>query len=1043
MNLSDIAIKRPITTFMVFIAILIIGIFSLSRLAIDLLPDIEFPSLTVSTSYSGASPKEVETLITEPVERAVSTVQNVEEVSSTSSEGNSSVRVSFTWGTDMTEAANDLRERVARIMLPDDATEPRIWKFDAASMPVVFLGLSGGNMPPDKIRKYAEDEIQYRLEQIEGVAAVMVRGGLEREIHVDVDKSEMEAIGLSFSQINSALRNENLDKPGGYLETERTELLLRTSGQYTSIDQIANTVVGHQNGTPIYLHQIAKVEDSFKERRSETRLKGEAGISIMIQKQPGENTVKVSDRVLKRIESINQTLPPGMGLFVTRDGAEFIRNSIAQIQQTAILGGLLAVFILFIFLANIRSTLIISVAIPIAVISTFILMNFAGLTLNMMSLGGIALGIGMLLDNAIVVLENIFRHREWGEEANQAASVGTKEVSAAITASTLTTLCVFLPLLFAAGGMQGIFFSQLAYTVSFALVASLFVALTLIPVMSAKYLRIKSRQPKPSVSEANSSGESNNRNSRVRQAIARGFDGLNNKYRDALDWTLNHRLWVMIICPLILVLVLALIPTLGTEFMPEMDEGNISVSIQLPVGTKFEVTDTLTKSIEKVVQENVPEMDTMRTSVGGSGRWFGSSSASHSASVSIDLVEKDRRQRSTDEVMSDLRRRLIGIPDARIWIMSRGSMMTRILGGREERVEVDVRGHDLETAAILAEQVKGIVESVEGTVNVRVSREEGKPELTVLVNRDKASSLGLNLATVADTINTGLTGNIATRYRDAGDEFDVRVRMKEEDRLSLDNVKTFFLRTGANSTVSLGNIAQIQERVGPIAIQRRDQERIITVSASTTDRDFGSIAAEINQKLAALNEPEGFSVRFAGEQEEQQEAFRGLIFALALAIALVYMVMASQFESLLHPFVIMFSIPFAAIGVILMLFLTGTNVSITVFIGGIMLAGIVVNNAIVLIDYINLMRKQGMDTREAILEGGRRRLRPILMTTLTTVFALLPMSLGLGAGAEMQAPMARTVVGGLTIASLFTLFFIPTLYSLLESVKEKLVRVNE
>ena len=1037
MNLSDIAIKRPITTFMVFIAIVMIGAFALSRLAIDLMPDIEFPTLSVSASYPGASPKEVEILITEPIERAVSTVQNVEEVSSTSSEGRSSVRVAFAWGTDMTEAVNDLRDRIDRVKarLPEDASEPSIRKFDPSAMPIMFLGLSG-DMPLDKIRRYAEDEIKYRFEQIEGVAAVDIRGGLEREVHVDVDRSRMEAVGLSFSRILSTLRNENLDVPGGYLETERTELLMRTSGQYTSIGQIANTVVGNINGAPIKLSQIADVEDSFKERRSETRTQGRPGISISIQKQPGENTVRVADRVLKRIKSINRTLPIGMELSVMFDTSTFIRDSISQIQQTAILGGILAVIILFVFLQNIRSTLIVSVAIPIAVVATFILMNFAGLTLNMMSLGGIALGIGMLLDNAIVVLENIFRHRERGEEAKQAASIGTKEVSAAIIASTLTTLCVFLPLLFAAGGMQGIFFRQLAYTVSFALLASLFVALTLIPVMSAKFLKVKSISE-----ERDGEGRHGDSAPTSKGRIARGFDALNDKYRDALDWTLNHRLWVMIICPLILVLTLALIPTLGTELLPEVDEGRISINVQLPVGTKFQITDALVKRIEKEVRESVPEMKTMRTSSGG-GRGWRSASGSHGGSVSISLVDKEERQRSTDEVIAALRRRFSGIPDARIWISARGSMMTRMLGGREERIEVDVRGHDLEMGAILAEQVKEIVESVEGTVNVRVSRDEGKPELTVLVNRDKASSLGLNLATIGDTLNTSLTGTVATRYREGGEEIDVRVRLKEEDRLSLDNVKTVFLRTGMNSTVSLSNIAHIAERRGPINIQRRDQERIITVSASTSGRDFGSIASEITEKLTSLDVPEDFVVRFAGEQEEQQEAFRSLVFALMLAIALVYMVMASQFESLLHPFVIMFSIPFAAIGVIFILFLTGTNVSITVFIGGIMLAGIVVNNAIVLVDYINLMRKQGLDTREAILEGGRRRLRPILMTTLTTAFALLPMSLGLGAGAELQAPMARTVIGGLTIASLFTLFFIPTLYSLLESAKERLGRAE-
>ena len=1027
MSLSDLALRRQITTFMIFIAIVMIGVVSLTKLSVDILPDVEFPTLTVSTSYSGASPKEVETLITEPMERAVSTVQNIEEVRSTSSEGSSSVRVQFVWGTDMTEAANDLRERVARAKggLPEDASDPRIWKFDASAMPVVFLGLSAENMSLDKIRRYADDEIKHRLEQIEGVAAVSVRGGLEREIHVDVDRSKLEAVGLSFSQIISALRNENLDKPGGYLETERSELLLRTSGQFTTIDQIANTVVGSQSATPIYLYQVADVEDSFKDRRSDTRLKGEQGLSIMIQKQPGENTVQVADRVIERVRSINRTLlPPGMELLVTRDTSEFIRGSISQIQQVAVIGGILAVLILFVFLRNIRSTIIISVAIPIAVVTTFILMNFAGITLNMMSLGGLALGIGMLLDNAIVVLENVFRHRERGEGAMEAASVGTKEVSSAIIASTLTTLCVFLPLLLATAGMQGVFFRQLAYTVSFALLASLFVALTLVPVMSARFLHVEP------ASEHNNSG-------RIKRRISKAFDALNDKYRDALGWTLNHRLWVVIICPLILVLSLALIPTIGTELMPEVDEGNISINVQLPVGTKFQITNALSRDLEKIVQESVPEIDTMRTSVAGR-RWFGSSS-SHTASISIDLVKKEMRDRSTDEVMADLRGKLSGIPDARIRISARGSMMTRILGGREERIEVDIRGHDLEEGARLAERVKDIVESVDGTVNVRVSREEGKPELTVLVDRDKASSLGLNLAAVADTLNIGLSGTVATRYREGGDEFDVLVRMKEQDRLSLDSVMTFFLKTGADSSVSLSNIAQVQEREGPIDIQRRGQERIITVSASTADRDFGSIASEINEKLAPIRSsaPEGFSIEFAGEQEEQSQAYGSLLFTLVLAIALVYMVMASQFESLLHPFLIMFSIPFAAIGVVMVLFLTGTNISVPVFIGIIMLAGIVVNNAIVLVDYINLMRRQGMELKEAILEGGRRRLRPIMMTTLTTSFALIPMSLGLGAGAEMQAPMARTVIGGITVASLFTLFFIPTLYSLFEAVRAK------
>ena len=1029
MSLSDIALKRPITTFMFFIAVVLIGAFSLSQLAIDLLPDIEFPTVTVSIPYEGASPKEVETLITEHLERAVSTVQNVEEVRATSSEGMATVRVSFGWGIDMMEAINDIRERVARIarVLPEEADEPRIWKFDTSVIGILYLGLSG-DQPLDKIRRYAEDEIQYKLEQIQGVAAVDIRGGLEREIHVNVDRSQLEAIGLSFSQVVSALRKENLDMPGGYLKTDQKEMLLRTSGQFTGISQIANTVVGHQSDAPIYLFQVAEVSDSFKERRDDTRIQGKPGVSIAIRKQPGENTVQVADRVLKRVEAIKQVLPAGMEISVLWDTSSFIRDSMTQIQQTAALGGVLAVCILFIFLQNLRSTLIIFVAIPTAVIATFIMMGSANLTLNMMSMGGIALGLGMLLDNAIVVLENIFRHRQSGKDANEAASVGTKEVSAAIVASTLTTLCVFLPLFFAGAGMQGIFFRQLAYTVCFALLASLVVALTLIPVMAAKFLRGSKASP------SQPSGPSG-----IGQRIAGTFEGLNSGYRDGLDWALRHRAWVMVLSIFVLGLTLTLMPKLGTELMPDVDEGDIAISVQLPVGTKFEVTDALVRQLETVVQQEVPESLSLRTSI-GAGTGFMSASGTHAANLRIRLVDGHQRGRSTNEVVAHLRKILSGVPDARIWVSSRGSLITRLLsrGGRQDRIEVEVRGHDLDGGQRVAERVKELVESIEGTVNVRVSREEGKPELTVNVDREKAYMLALDLSTIADTLNTGLTGKIATRYREAGDEFDVRVRLKEMDRLSLDNVKTVFVRTGMDSTVALSNIAHIAEREGPINIDRRNQERVITVSAGFANRDFGSIAEEITDRLASFEVPEGFIVQFAGEQEEQQEAYRNLMIVLLLAVALVYMVMASQFESLLHPFVIMFSIPFATIGVILILFLTGTNVSIPAYIGIIMLVGIVVNNAIVLVDYINLLRKQGMETREAILEGGRRRLRPILMTTLTTIFALMPMSLGIGAGAEMQAPMARVVVGGLAVAMIFTLFFIPTLYSLFESVRERL-----
>jgi len=1033
MSLSDIAIKRPIATFMLYIAILVIGAFSLSRLSIDLLPDIEFPSISVATTYTGASPEEVETLITEPIERVVSTAQNVDEVRSTSSEENSNVTITFKWGTDMKDAANDIRDRVGRVapLLPDGVAQPRIFKFDTSAIPILNLGLSG-SAPLDKIRKYADDELEYRFERIEGVAVANVGGGLIREIHVDVDRSQMEAVGLTFSQIINAVKNQNLDMPGGYLETPRRELLVRTSGQYTSVPQIANIVTGYQNGTPIYLRQVADVVDSFVDQRTKTLLKGQPGVFISIQKQPGENTVRVANRVLKEIKSIQANLPPGMNLFVTRDTSKFIKDSIKQIEEAGLIGGVLAIFVLFMFLQSIRSTLILSISIPIAVVATFILMNFAGLTLNLMSMGGIALGIGMLLDNSIVVLENIYRHRQWGEDPIQAAAVGTKEVAAAITSSTLTHLCVFLPLIFASTGVQGIFFSQLAYTVSFSVLSSLFVALTLIPVLSVRLLKVTI------LSEAGKQPDVKGI-AKLQQTILNLLDALNNKYRNSLGWALEHRRWVITVCPMILGLVLLLIPTIGTEFMPDVDEGNISINLEMSVGTNLAVTEDTSRKIDKMIRENIPELDTIRTSIGSSGGFGGGGNRAYASNISINLVDKSKRKRSLNQVVADIRRMLSGIPDMQVYVSGRGSTLTRILqrGGQQDRIEIVIRGHDLEKGANLAKQVSSLIQSVPGTVNVRISRAEGQPEMTVLVDRDKASNLGLDLSTIANTVNTGLTGTVATQYREGGDEYDIRVRMKEVDRTSLEDTTNISLKSSPSSSVTLGNIASIQPRSGPVSIDRRSQERVIIVSSDIAGRDSGSVNRDISAKLASFSVPNDFTVQLGGEQQQTREANRSLTLVLLLAISLVYMVMSAQYESLLHPFVILLTIPFASIGVILSLFLTGTNFSINVFIGVIMLAGIVVSNSIVLVDYINLMRRQGRDLKDALLEGGRRRLRPILMTTLVTIFGLLPMALGLGAGAELQAPMARTVFGGLSIATIFTLFFIPTLYYVFEYGKAK------
>lgn len=1052
MRIPEFAVSKSVTTSMIFIGILVIGAVSLPQVAIDLLPDISFPSVTVSTIYDGASPKEVETLITEPVERAVSTVQDVKRVTSSSNENNSSVRVEFEWGKNMEEAANDVREKVAQIqgLLPEDSQDPLIFKFDTSNWPIMTIGLTADEavMSLDKLRDYADDEIKYKFEQIEGVAAVGISGGLEREIQVNINKSQLEGIGLSIGQLNATLRSENLDLPGGYVETGRNEFLIRTKGEFSSVSQIENVVIAHRDGVPVYLKDIATLNDSFKEVRNVVRVDGRPAVMLRIQKQSGKNTVKVADQVKKRIAKLENEISQGMELTIIQDSSKFIRDSISQLSQAAIIGGILAVLILFVFLRSIKSIFIISVSIPLSIVATFILMHLAHLSLNIMSLGGLALGIGMLVDNSIVVLESIFRHRESGEGRIEAAINGSKEVGAAITASTLTTLCVFVPLLLVGRGIQAIFFKQLAYTVSFSLASSLFVALSLTPMLASKLLvgrALNTSDSEPSGSFMEKPGKREEHGQE-----ASGFSSsrgviikLENKYKNLLGWALRHQPTVIFGSILLLFISFAAAfvwPKISFERVPQVDEGQMGIGLELPIGTRLEVTDQAVQQIEKMIESNVPEMKAMYSSIGSGGDWFARSSGSHGAGMFIQLVDKQKRKRSLDEVTADMRKKLTIIPDARVWLYPRGNVMSFVLsGGRQDRLEVEIRGYDLDASAQLANEVVKIMEEVPGVVTPRSSRPEGKPELLTLVDRDKASVIGLNMSAIASTIRTNITGTVPTRYREAGDEIDVRVRLREEDRSSLEDIGRIFVTTSSQGQVPLKNIAQIRPGTGPIRIERKGQDRYIVVSAGL-DKGFaiGDVAKAANEKLLPLKgraQEMGLDIRLAGELEEAGEESQSLLLVLLLAIALIYMVMASQYEALLHPFVIMFTIPFSSIGVIWALILSRTHFSMVVLIGAITLAGIVVNNAIVLIDYINLLRRKGLGLYEAVQEAGRIRLRPILMTTLTTVLALVPMALGIGSGSEMQAPMARTIFGGLTVAAMFTLIFIPVLYCVFERVK--------
>ncbi len=1025
MSLSEFSIKRPIFTVMIMLAVVAVGLVSVSRLPIDLMPEITFPTLNISTSYENTGPEEIEQLITRPIEEAMSAVPGVEEVFSISSEGSSTVRVMFSWGTDLDAAADDVRERLDRVIprLPEDVNRPTLRKFDPAQFPILMLGVVS-NLDPIQTRRIIDEQISYRIERVPGVASVDVWGGLQREIQVNLYPDKIKALGLPLDLIINKIRQENIDLPAGLIERGNYEILVRIPGVYTSLDEIKETVIAIREGVPIKLKEIASVEDTHQKITRIVRINGKPGTRIAINKQSGKNTVRVAEGVLREVEKIQQDLPQ-IQLIPVSNSSQYIKRAINNVSNAALYGGILAVVVLLFFLTSIRSTLVIATAIPISIIATFALIYFGGFTLNIMTLGGLALGIGMLVDNAIVVLENIYRLQESGMPPRKAAVLGSQEVQAAIIASTLTTLAVFLPMVFIRG-MSGIMFKQLAYVVSFALLCSLFVALTLVPMLSSRVLR-----PAPSANpHAQSIG------GRIIVSIRGLFRSLENSYKRLLRYALDHRLTVLAITAALLVGSIFLARVVGSEFMPSTDEGEARVTVEMEVGTRLGIMDEKFQMIAGIIKNELPELESIEEGIGGGG-WRGTS---NTGNITLKLKPKSQRSRSSEAIANDLRRKLASIPGVIIRTRASGGQMMFGMrgGGGQERVQVEIRGYDLEVAEALAQQVKKIVENVKGITDVRLSREVGKPEELFLIDRHAAADMKLSVSQIGRTIQTILTGTQASMYREGGYEFRILVKVKDAERLDVNDLLDMTLTNAEGEQVSLRNVVDVRPRRGPMRIERRDRERVLTISAEIANRDLGSIIQDIREGLRSVPIPRGFSVAFTGDYEERQKAFRELLVSIILAITLVYMIMAMLYESVRDPFIVMFSVPMAAIGVILMLFLTGTTFNVQSYIGCIMLGGIVVNNAILLVDYTNLLRRRDkMSVREAIEEAGRRRLRPILMTALTTIMAMIPLSLGIGEGGEAQAPLARAVVGGLTSSTLITLVIVPVVYSLFEGLREK------
>ena len=1047
MKLVEFSTRRRVTVAMLMIAIVAFGGVGFSRLSVNLLPDITYPTITVRTEYEGVAPLEIERLISEPVEGLVGVVSNVNRVSSISRPGVSDVVVEFGWGTNMDFASLDIREKLDLSNLPRDAGKPILLRFDPSLDPIMRLAFYG-RLSLMEMRRVAEERLRPDLESLEGVAAVRINGGLEEEIQVEVETQRLAHLGISISQITNRLNAENVNLTGGVLKDGEAEFLVRTLNEFKSIDDIGEIIIGQIDRAPIKLKDVGRVFRGHRERDLVTRINGREGVEVAVYKEGDANTVQVSKAIQERLDGFleeNALLLQDSGMEVVFNQATFIQQAVDEVLDTAIIGGILAVIILFLFLRDLKSTTIIGLSIPLSVIATFFLMFASDISLNIMSLGGLALGVGMLVDNSIVVLESIQRYRDQGYKALEAAVRGASEVGQAVIAATTTTICVFLPIVFVEG-VAGQLFRDQALTVTYSLVASLIVALMLIPMLS-------------SLSFAGMTGEDSEQGPsrgvkgpalflRFFRAISNGigrifsillfplywvfdaiFDSLSKVYPRFLSWALHRRLLVLTVCIGIGAVILDQTRDLGIELIPEMSQGEFLVDLEWRAGTPLEQTALHVAAIDGRIRplEGIASVFAL---IGSSGQTGGTASdkKEHTAQLHVRLAPGTVDGTTIIEIV---RGQLEQIPDLKFKFSHPSYFSFRT------PIEVQISGYSLQTLDLLAEQAIDRMRTIPGLADIRSSTAGGQPEIQIIFKRMRIAELGTTVQNIGELLRNKLQGNVATELARRDRKVDIRVRALSEERETIGELKQMIVSPASYPVpVSLESVADIRAVDGPAEIRRLDQERVAVISANLDGRDLGSVVTDIEAALADLPLPEGFTISMGGQNEEMVRSFDSMKFALILAIFLVYLVMASQFESLLHPLVIMFTIPLGLIGSAFGLLLTGTTISVVVLIGLIMLAGIVVNNAIVLVDYINhLRRDEGMDKMAAVLRAGELRFRPILMTTSTTVLGLLPMALGLGEGAEIRAPMAITVIGGLLVSTLLTLVLIPVVYSLMDRGK--------
>lgn len=1018
MKLADISIKRPVFATMMIAALIVLGLFSYQRLNVDLFPDVDIPVVVIQTVLSGAGPEQIETDVTQVIEDAVNPVGGIDYIQSQSREGVSIVIIFFELEVDDRAAAQEVREKVAAIRadLPLDTEDPVIERYDPASQPIVSVTIAGKRSEKD-LTTYVKDVIRKRLESVPGVGAVELVGGAEREIQIEVDADRLQAYSLSINDVINKIGAANFELPAGNIDQGARQLLVRTLGRFETVEGFSETIVSENGDRVVRLKDVARVIDGVEERESLSRYNGKSAVSLEIRKQSGSNTVVVADRLNDEIERLKQEIPADITITVASDNSIFIRNSVHDVLFDILYGGLLAVLVIFLFLANVRSTIISAIALPTSIISTFTLMYAFGFTLNVMSLMGLSLAVGLLIDDAIVVIENIYRHLHEGKPPMEAAHFATSEIGMAVMAVTFTIVAVFVPVAFMQG-IVGRFFLEFGITISVAVLVSLFVAFTLTPMLSSRWLRKEDEEL------TNSGGPLR----RLLYWFNHGFNLLNNRYQIILKWALGHRKTVVLFSIVIFFSSLYMFKFLGSEFFPSYDTGEFVLDVTAAPGSSLDQTDAITRYIENELLEQ-PEVTDVMTSIGAGNNPV------NKASLFIKLTPKEERARSMEMFKADMRRRLSAIPGATLSFAAESGP-----GGGEKPIAYSIRGPEMDVITKLADKVETVVRRTPGAVDIESSLESSKPELVIHIDRDRASDLGVNVQGLASTVRALVDGYVATKYQEGDERFDVRVRLRPEDRTTPEDLIQMRVPSehktpaGRDALVRLGDIATIEESVGPSQINRYDRQKEIQITANISDRLLGDVLADASAEIDRIERPPGYIIGIVGQGEMQAESFQNIFMSLILAIIFVYIILAMQFESFVHPFSIMLSLPMAIVGAVLGLILFKGSVSIMSLIGIIMLMGLVTKNAILLVDYTNTLRERGLARTEALLKAGPVRLRPILMTTFAMIFGMLPVALALGEGGEFRAPMGITVIGGLITSTLLTLIVVPVIYTILDDL---------